>query len=67
VELAILASFAVLAAVIVSSAAERGMLILLTFPMALAAMLMGAKRTGQLSASPVAVEVKPARSDEQAV
>jgi hypothetical protein len=61
VELAILATSSILVAVLCSTLASAPRILpILLFPMILVAMLMGARRTGQLDAAPqpVAAEVK---------
>lgn len=67
VELAILGAFAVIAAVVVASRPDtRAMMIVAFFPLMLTAMLMGARRSGQLSAKPaplpISTESAPADS-----
>ena len=49
-ELAILGTFAVICAAMLGGGQNAGILPVVMFPMILTAMLMGAKRTGQLSA-----------------
>jgi hypothetical protein len=65
VELSILATLAVLAATIVAAFGQPQVAIVVAgFPVVLAAMLMGARRTGQLDAAPAPV-VAPAPEAEQ--
>jgi hypothetical protein len=49
-ELAILGTIAVLSAAMLAGGANVGLLPIVVFPLMLTAMLMGAKRTGQLAA-----------------
>ena len=63
-ELAILGTIAVLCASMLASGGNAGILPVIAFPLILTAMLMGARRTGQLSAVPQQV-VRPQGAAEK--
>lgn len=63
-ELAILGTIAVLCASMLASGDNAGILPVIAFPLILTAMLMGARRTGQLAAVPQRVVRPEAAADK---
>jgi len=67
VELSILATLAVLAATIVAAMGQPQVAIVAAgFPLVLAAMLMGARRTGQLDAAPAPIVAESTKAEQSA-
>jgi hypothetical protein len=66
VELAVLATMAVLCAVVFASLQDERVMIFFTFPILLTGMIMGARRTGKLGATHASVAVVKVEAEQAA-